>query len=105
MQSVTRDHFCFVIFPDDEDAVDVRHRSCPQTPKCRPCLVDFEKSVKENACTNVGQSGRWKKCLLLEYGQTDPRPSSDEFKSQRSKFGLVSSFYFYFESFTFLGRQ
>ena len=88
---VTRNHYCFVILPDEDDAVYARHRSCPQSPVCRFCASnDFEQVVKNNRCSNCNICGKWKKCLLLKVGETDPRPTSDEAKSQKKSIGFVT---------------
>ena len=79
------------VFPDDEMAVYVRHRSCPQTPLCPTCaLDDLTRSVKNNECHNIGICGRWRKALLLQVGERDTRLQSDEAKAQRKSIGWVN---------------
>ena len=88
---VTRNHYCFVILPDEEDVVYVRYRSCTQSPVCRSCASsDFEQTVKNNICSNSNICGKWRRCLLLKVGERDPRPTSDEAKAQKKWIGFVT---------------
>ena len=91
MVGVTRNHYCFVVLPDEEDAVYVRHRSCPQSPVCKSCSSShFEQNVKSNLCSNCNICGNWRKCLLLKEGEKDPRPKSAEAKAQKKWIGFVT---------------
>ena len=89
---VTRNYYCFVILPDEDNVVYARHRSCPNSPVCRTCASsDFEQSVKSNQCSNCNICGKWRKCLLLKQGEEDPRPKSAEAKAQKKSIGFVTN--------------
>ena len=45
LEGVTRSHFCFPIFPDDEEVVYVCHRSCPKSPKQYLCQQQYPREV------------------------------------------------------------
>ena len=90
LEGVTRSHFCFAIFPDEEAAVYVSHRSCPQSPRCTECVSnDIEHTVKNNTYSNSDIRGTWRKCLLLNKGEKDPRLTSAEARAQRKWVGHV----------------
>ena len=97
LKGVTRDNYSFCIFPDNEKAIYVRHRSCSLTPRCRVCASDnFVRTVKQNLCLNAGIGGKWRKSLLLKVGEADPRPKSPEALAQRKLVGFVTFQFFCF---------
>ena len=91
LEGVTRNHFCFAIFPDEEASVYVCHRSYPQFPRCAECAAkDIEHVVKDDKSTNSDIHGKWRKRLLLNKGEKDPRLTSTEAKAQRKWVGHVN---------------
>ena len=89
LEGITRSHYCFALFPDDE-VVNICDRSCPKSPKCAECTSDdIEHSVKNNTYANSDIRRKWPKCLLLKKGVKDPRPTSTEAAGQRKWVGFV----------------
>ena len=67
----------------------------PASSKMCECAADdIEHVVKDKKSTNSDIRGKWRKCLLLEKGEKDPRLKSTEAKEQRKWVGHVNIQFF-----------
>ena len=73
-EGVTQSHFCYAVLPDSDNVVWVRELTCPECATCGD--PDYRKTFPSSSnvgCLNSSSIGSWRKYLILENGQKDPR--------------------------------